>query len=298
MTGTANSPHVDRLTPGAVISATDTDADNDHDDDNFERDMSDDEMTDDWVDYGELLAKPAYNKAEEAAILRKHEWHEEDIAWALGDEIAKSGSGNRDTAERSKMADEGKAMPGGRYPVGNSDELKKAIRAVGRGKGSHDAIRRHIISAARKLGLSNMIPSNWGTAAASVSKTFDVELWKSAEESQHIVYGVVLEPNLRDSQGDVISAAEIEKAAHKFLQDSRQHDVQHDEQPAPIHLVESYCAPHDMVLGGRLVHKGAWVIGCKVEDEALWKRVTDPSHEEPLTGFSIGGSGFRLPDAA
>jgi hypothetical protein len=66
------------------------------------------------------------------------------------------------TAEKRQRAEEsGKAMPGGRYPIENATDLDKAIAAVGRGKGDHDAIRRHIIAAARRLGLSSRIPDNW-----------------------------------------------------------------------------------------------------------------------------------------
>jgi hypothetical protein len=62
----------------------------------------------------------------------------------------------RKAAERG-----GKTMPGGRYPIRNADDLKKAIRAVGRGAGSHDAIRRWIIRRARELKIPNLIPGNW-----------------------------------------------------------------------------------------------------------------------------------------
>lgn len=71
------------------------------------------------------------------------------------------------TAERAQMAKDGKAMPGGRYPIGDGDrgveDLKNAIHAVGRGKGSHDAIRRHIVRNAKRLGQEALIPEGWNS---------------------------------------------------------------------------------------------------------------------------------------
>jgi len=74
-----------------------------------------------------------------------------------------------ETAEgRKKLASQGKAMPsksGGapRYPIPNVAYLKKAIKAVGRGKGEHSVIRRYIMRRARALGASNLIPDNWNS---------------------------------------------------------------------------------------------------------------------------------------
>lgn len=47
------------------------------------------------------------------------------------------------------------------YPIGDVEDLERAIRAVGRGGGSHDRIRAHIIKRAKALGKSNLIPDNW-----------------------------------------------------------------------------------------------------------------------------------------
>jgi hypothetical protein len=70
------------------------------------------------------------------------------------------------TAGRNKLQTQGKALPsksGGpaRYPVPNVAYLKKAIRAIGRGKGDHSVIRRYLIRRANALGARNLIPSNW-----------------------------------------------------------------------------------------------------------------------------------------
>jgi hypothetical protein len=68
-----------------------------------------------------------------------------------------------DTADREKKAASGAAMPDGSYPIASEADLGKAIRAVGRGGASHNAIRRHIITRARSLGASSKIPDNWNS---------------------------------------------------------------------------------------------------------------------------------------
>ena len=40
-------------------------------------------------------------------------------------------------------------------------ELKDAIHAVGRGKGSHNEIRAYIMKRARELKRPNLIPTSW-----------------------------------------------------------------------------------------------------------------------------------------
>lgn len=65
-----------------------------------------------------------------------------------------------DTADRKHMAGH-EAMADGSYPIADREDVEDAVRAVGRGNASHDAIRRHIISRARALKASDAIPNNW-----------------------------------------------------------------------------------------------------------------------------------------
>ncbi|MEV6833484.1 hypothetical protein AB0N17_02965 [Streptomyces sp. NPDC051133] len=64
-------------------------------------------------------------------------------------------------AGRRAAAGTGAAMPDGSYPIKTKADLRKAIRAVGRGNADHSAIRKHIIKRAKALGLEAMVPSNW-----------------------------------------------------------------------------------------------------------------------------------------
>lgn len=68
--------------------------------------------------------------------------------------------------QRERLARQGKAMPGGRYPIRNRSDLENAIRAVGRAKGGEAgrrAVRRWIMRRARDLGLTSMIPDTWNS---------------------------------------------------------------------------------------------------------------------------------------
>lgn len=64
-------------------------------------------------------------------------------------------------AGRKKAAASGAAMADGSYPITTKADLRKAIKAVGRGGADHDKIRKHVIARARALGLENLVPDNW-----------------------------------------------------------------------------------------------------------------------------------------
>ena len=61
---------------------------------------------------------------------------------------------------RNQMAEEGKALPDGSYPVESVIDLKNAIAAYGRAT-DKEAAKRHIMKRAKALGQENMIPDNW-----------------------------------------------------------------------------------------------------------------------------------------
>lgn len=62
--------------------------------------------------------------------------------------------------ERTKLADEGMALPDGSFPIKSEDDLKNAIQAYGRA-GDKEAAKRHIMKRARAMGMEKLIPSNW-----------------------------------------------------------------------------------------------------------------------------------------
>ena len=62
--------------------------------------------------------------------------------------------------ERDAAADSGAALPDGSFPIKSEQDLKNAIRAVGRAK-NPDAARAHIKSRAKTLGHGDLIPEAW-----------------------------------------------------------------------------------------------------------------------------------------
>lgn len=118
---------------------------------------------------------------------------------------------------------------------------------------------------------------------------------RKADTAKRLVYGVVLEPNVVDAQGEWERPETIERTAHKYLASYNettglgvQHSVFGD---IGADIVESYIAPQDLdfdgeLEGDRIIRKGSWVMVVKVNDDDLWRGVQDGS----ITGFSIGGS--------
>jgi 2'-5' RNA ligase len=110
-----------------------------------------------------------------------------------------------------------------------------------------------------------------------------------ADEEQRLVYGIVLEPDEIDTQGDTISVEGIQKTAHGFLAKyNRESEMGHMHQrlgDIGVDLVESFIAPMDFTMGEESVKKGSWLIAAKVHDDQLWTDVKSGK----LTGFSVAG---------
>jgi 2'-5' RNA ligase len=205
------------------------------------------------------------------------------------------------TEQRIKFAEEGKAIPikedgkivGGRYPIDNEADLKNAISAYGRASDKAEA-KAHIVRQAKRLKATDALPDDWDTSGSGASKSerteIVVDLWK--DEEKRFVYGVAMQPTVKDSAGDWQTAEDIEKTAHRWLAEYRKHDIQHGEEQAAVVPVESFIAPVDFEYAGRPVLKGSWVIGARVDDDATWEQV----RKGELTGWSIGGTAIRGED--
>lgn len=68
--------------------------------------------------------------------------------------------------ERSDLADEGKAMPDGSFPIASEDDLKNAIQAHGRAKNPATA-KRHIVRRAKAMGSTHLLPEGWSGSSKS-----------------------------------------------------------------------------------------------------------------------------------
>lgn len=69
--------------------------------------------------------------------------------------------GDHNTAARQKLTAKGQALPGGRFPIADKADLKKAIGLAGHAKGDQAKVKAFIKRRAAALGASDMIPSNW-----------------------------------------------------------------------------------------------------------------------------------------
>jgi hypothetical protein len=62
--------------------------------------------------------------------------------------------------KRQDLADKGKALPDGSYPIETKADLANAIQSYGRAK-NPDAVKAHIVEQAKKLGATDQLPDNW-----------------------------------------------------------------------------------------------------------------------------------------
>ncbi len=97
--------------------------------------------------------------------------------------LAKSESEYQDLVKAKYNADQlkelkskGQTYPGTTsYPIADTEDLKNAIHAVGRGKvASHNALRAYIMRRAKALGESKMIPDNWQSDGSLAKAANDI----------------------------------------------------------------------------------------------------------------------------
>jgi len=62
--------------------------------------------------------------------------------------------------ERQKLADEGKAMKDGSFPIETEQDLKNAIKAHGRASDPEEA-KKWIIKRAKEMGKADILPEDW-----------------------------------------------------------------------------------------------------------------------------------------
>jgi hypothetical protein len=113
---------------------------------------------------------------------------------------------------------------------------------------------------------------------------------------KRIVTGLVLQPEVVDGQGDIMSAEVISDAAYRWLANfnkSTKLGLQHKsfkKKEDRFVLVESYIAPINFVMGTTPVKAGSWVLSVKVVDDKLW----EACKAGEITGFSIGGKATAI----
>jgi hypothetical protein len=99
-----------------------------------------------------------------------------------------------------------------------------------------------------------------------------------------------------DHQGDIITPAELQKAAHVFVKDARTGGLMHERTDGIATIVESFVTTPETIealfpnIAKGLIPTG-WCVAFHVTDDGVWKSVRDGS----LSAFSIHGTGERVP---
>lgn len=117
--------------------------------------------------------------------------------------------------ERDEAARRGQAMPGGGFPIKSEQDLRNAIRAIGRAK-NPEAARRHIKERARALGATDLIPESWGKAAPPAHEDED--------EDRKLIAEMLAEhdaPKRKNLIGDIMKAASENGAPTVFVARAR-----------------------------------------------------------------------------
>lgn len=108
------------------------------------------------------------------------------------------------------------------------------------------------------------------------------------DAEKHFVTGVVYEPLVEDTDGNYMTEEEITKAAHWFMKNAGDADIQHCFEKADgVEVVESYVAKCDMEIEGQQIKKGTWLMTMEVSDDEVWGQI----EKGEITGFSMGGKG-------
>ena len=122
----------------------------------------------------------------------------------------------------------GEAMPNANgdpsYTIKTKADLRRAIKAVGRGSADHDSIRKHILTRAKALGLEAMVPDDWnadGSIKEAAKAEVDPETIEKAEsvlrEVRALVPGLAKADSGEDEADDIAGAQSAISAIAKLI---------------------------------------------------------------------------------
>lgn len=102
-----------------------------------------------------------------------------------------------------------------------------------------------------------------------------------------VIYGIASKADVVDQEDEIIELIDLKMAAHEFMSESRNGDIDHDWKNHGD-VVESLVMDKafiDMVKSGEIA-EGDWFIGYKPNDQEVAKKAASG---EDFNGFSIGG---------
>ena len=124
----------------------------------------------------------------------------------------------------------------------------------------------------------------------SVEKVWAINFVK-VEEERRLVTGIVIEPEVEDTYGDIISAIEIEKAMIWFMEQGPEILVEHKPNSKPrVAIIENWIEREGRVIGEQFIKAGTWLMTTKILDNKVWEMIKSGE----LTGYSFRGPGLGI----
>ena len=126
--------------------------------------------------------------------------------------------------ERAKLAEEGKALPDGAYPIRNEEDLKNAIQAYGRAKASERRmVRKHIMKRARQLKRWDLIPDHWKNADS-------LEAAEKVASMREVITAAASADCGCEIEKAIVAAPEVEEISEEELKKLREAKEEADKQ--------------------------------------------------------------------
>jgi len=130
-------------------------------------------------------------------------------------------------------------------------------------------------------------------ASGPITTTRFHKILKASDDFGFVLVPILV-PDEADLQGDVISAEDIEKAAHDYMEVSQAGGYMHRQILTDVVLVESSIQRSDTEIAGVVIKAGTWLGAWRIRNEELRTLIK----EGKITGVSIGGSAQRIEGAA
>lgn len=119
---------------------------------------------------------------------------------------------------------------------------------------------------------------------------WDAQIIKRSSDEKRTVVAVVLKPGITDAQGDIIKKPQvIEDAAENYLANliagKARIGYLHEDFTKKLIIIQSYIAPQPLIINGKNIPAGAWIVKMRVLDDEAWINIKTGK----IRGFSIGG---------
>ncbi len=107
--------------------------------------------------------------------MRSAQWYEREIR------------GKYAAHELAELGGKGEAFPNPdghwSFPTHDRDDVEKAVKMVGLSGAEHDVVRVYLMKRAHAMGLSRLIPANWGADGSARARTVN---WRQRAQQQEI----------------------------------------------------------------------------------------------------------------